>query len=66
MRIRNAIALCSSALLLALAGCSRDSDPAAEQNAAAAESSRAANVAAGDDGCKLAVQLYSFRNDLRL
>lgn len=60
--IRTAIAFCSSALLLALAGCSRQSDSVAEQSAPA-EAAPAASVAASDE-CRLAVQLYSFRNEL--
>lgn len=59
MRIRTILALCSSTILVALAGCSRDAET--QQSAASTEPS--ASVAAGDE-CKLAVQLYSFRNDL--
>ena len=61
MRIRNALCLCSSALLLILAGCSRDSETHSDHAATPAEP--AATVAASDE-CKLAVQLYSFRNEL--
>ena len=61
MTVRSAIAVCSSALLLVLAGCSRDSGTSGEPSAA--EPAPAASVAASDE-CKLAVQLYSFRNDL--
>ncbi len=61
MRIRNALCLCSSALLLILAGCSRDSETHTDHAAAPAEP--AATVAASDE-CRLAVQLYSFRNEL--
>ena len=61
MTVRSAIAVCSSALLLVLAGCSRDSGTSGEPSAA--EPAPAASAAASD-GCKLAVQLYSFRHDL--
>ena len=61
MRIRNALCLCSSALLLILAGCSRDSETHTDHAAAPAEP--VATVAASDE-CRLAVQLYSFRNEL--
>ncbi len=63
MRIRTVLALCSSTLLLALAGCSRESDTQTDQSAAPAESPAQVTATAGDE-CKLAVQLYSFRNDL--
>lgn len=61
MTVRSAIAVCFSALLLVLAGCSRDSGTSSESSAA--EPAPAASAAASD-GCKLAVQLYSFRHDL--
>lgn len=64
MRIRTILALCSATLLLVLGGCTREPDNQTDESAAPAESTPAASVAAGEDDCKLAVQLYSFRNDL--
>ena len=61
--LTNVLMLCSSALCLALAGCSPKSNAPAEEATANAEAP-AATTAPDTDDCKLAVQLYSFRHDL--